>query len=124
MFDDSGEFCKNRVDTSRTGGGAAPGEAPPPPALPGAPEIPPVPPSARREALAAFSVENINRWLESGTIFQIRGALAFLNMRAMGGAKIDEFRGHIRRMGFSEEVGRLAGEGLAGDVMLFRRPSE
>src|SRR5205085_3107757 len=70
-----------------------------------------------QEAIAAFPLEEVNRWLGSGTIFQIRGALAFLNLRSMGGVKVDELRSHIRRMGFADELGRLAAEGLAGEVL-------
>lgn len=75
-----------------------------------------------REAIAAFPVEEVKRWLGSGTIFQIRGALAFLNLRSMGGVKVDELRSHIKRMGFADEVGRLVVAGLEGEVLLFRKP--
>lgn len=73
------------------------------------------------EALRVFPLEELNRWLASGTVFQIRGSIAFLNMASMGG-KVEEMSGHIRRMGFADEIGRLEAEGLAGDVLLFRRP--
>lgn len=86
----------------------------------GAP-FPPASESAEAAALAAFPIDEINRWLASGTIFQIRGALAFLNLRSMGGLRVDELRGHIRRMGFDDEVGRLVSPGIEGDVLLFRR---
>jgi hypothetical protein len=121
---------------------AAPAAAPPPPPAPAAapppvPDAAPRPPEAgpdfaarfseaaesvAREAIAAFPVDEVNRWLASGTIFQIRGSLAFLNLRSMGGVKVDELRSHIRRMGFEDEVGRLAAPGLAGEILLFRRP--
>jgi hypothetical protein len=75
------------------------------------------------EAIAAFPLDEINRWLGSGTIFQIRGSLAFLNLRSMGGVKVDELRGHLSRsMGFTDELGRLVVSGLAGDVLLIRKP--
>jgi hypothetical protein len=105
------------------GAPAAPAEAPAASApAASCAEIPAAPKHLQRAATDVFAVAEINRWLASGTIFQIRGGLAFLNLRSMGGQKADEFRGHIRRMGFSEELGRLTVEGIEGDVMLFRKP--
>ena len=72
-------------------------------------------------ALETFPLEEMNRWLASGTVFQIRGAMAFLNMNSMGGTRIVEMSGNIRRMGFSDELGRLDAPGLNGSVLLFRR---
>ncbi len=94
----------------------------------GSPASAPVatPPPARTDvdpqaALEAFPLEDLNRWLDSGTIFQIRGDLAFLNLRSMGGLKVDEMKQNIRRLGFETEIGPLVVEGLKGEVCLFRR---
>lgn len=125
---------------------AAPPEAPPPePLRPAAPSpdapAPEVPPSAApahsaplgraarpvvaavaEAALRAFPLEDLNRWLASGTVFQIRGSFAYFNMASMGGTRVEEMSGHIRRMGFADEMGTLETEGLVGVVLLFRRP--
>ena len=81
--------------------------------------------ASTREALEAFELADLNRWLGAGTgtVFQIRGALAFLNMNAMGG-RIDEMRANIKKLGFSEELGKLETDGLVGAVLLLKRPSE
>ncbi len=112
---------------------AKPAPAPPEPAPPAPPPAPPAAPAEdlvdpghvsrpiQAAALKAFPVDDLNRWLASGTVYQIRGEIAYLNLRAMGGEKIDEMKGHIRRMGFDLELGPLAAEGLSGEVCLFRR---
>ncbi|RME72036.1 MAG: hypothetical protein D6776_09430 [Planctomycetota bacterium] len=74
----------------------------------------------RRAALERFPVEDMNRWLASGTVFQIRGEFAYLNLDAMGG-QVMPFRDHIRNMGFGEQLGVLRGAPLQGRVLLFRR---
>lgn len=79
------------------------------------------PSAAASSAIEAFPLEDLNRWLDSGTIFQIRGDLVFLNVRSMGGLKVDEMKENIRRLGFESEVGRLEVVGLRGEVCLFRR---
>ena len=102
---------------------AAPAPPEPEPPLPSRPagEMRDAIETVQTEAIAAFPLEEVNRWLASGTIFQIRGSLAFLNLRSMGGLKVDEMRGHIRRMGFVDELGRLVAIGLEGEVLLFRK---
>jgi hypothetical protein len=103
----------------------APALAAEPPAA-AAPEAPAkgggLDPAVERAALSAFPLEELNRWIASGTVFQIRGALAFLNMNSMGGLKVEEMRGHIRKMGFSDELGKMTNPAVAGAILLFRRP--
>jgi hypothetical protein len=74
------------------------------------------------EALRAFELEPLNKWIASGTVFQIRGVFAFLNMNSMGGGKVDEMSGYIRKMGFTEELGKLESQGVTGAILLFRKP--
>ena len=97
--------------------GAAPAKAP---AADGKPA--PVGADLAQEAIRAFPLEDMSRWITSGTVFQIRGTLVFLNMNSMGGAKVDEMRGHIRKMGYTEELGVLEAPGVTGSILLFRRP--
>ncbi len=75
----------------------------------------------RRLSLERFALEDLNRWLASGTVFQIRQDFAYLNLDAMGG-QVAPFRGHIRAMGFTQELGVLSGPEIRGRVFLFRKP--
>jgi hypothetical protein len=77
--------------------------------------------SHRRCALERFPLEDLNRWLSSGTVFQIREDFAYLNLGAMGG-QVATFRQNIRSMGFTSELGVLIGEEVGGRVLLFRKP--
>ncbi len=92
----------------------------PEPAL--APAPAPAPSTLTHTALSIFALPDLNRWLASGTVFQLRGDLAFLNMNSMGGAKVDEMRGHLHKMGFSEDLGKLEAVGITGAVLLFKKP--
>src|SRR5688500_16036326 len=65
-------------------------DAPAPAAPPEAPAKGALDPAVERAALSAFPLEELNRWIASGTVFQIRGSLAFLNMNSMGGLKVEE----------------------------------
>lgn len=78
--------------------------------------------SASREALRRFAPEDINRWLKSGTPFQMRGDLAYLNIDAMGRLSTD-LRAKLRELGFVNELGTLDDPAVAGRVELFQKES-
>jgi len=73
-----------------------------------------------RRALARFEPTDINRWLATGTLFQMRADLAYLNLTASERLAFD-FREKLRDLGFAEELGVLEGHALRGEVLLFRR---
>jgi hypothetical protein len=78
-------------------------------------------PEENAQALDAFEPDAIARWLQSGTVFQIRGERAYLNMNAMSRENIEEIIANIRKMGFLREIGLLQNDGIPGDVLVFRR---
>ena len=78
-------------------------------------------PEENAQALDAFEPDAIARWLQSGTVFQIRGERAYLNMNAMSRENIEEIIANIRKMGFLREIGLLQNDRIPGDVLVFRR---
>ena len=67
-----------------------------------------------------FPLVDRERWLASGTVFQIRGEFAYLNMEAMGG-DVEIFRTSITKMGFEQELGFLRRVGGECSVLLLSR---
>ncbi|MHC4830594.1 MAG: hypothetical protein ACYTFT_09625, partial [Planctomycetota bacterium] len=78
------------------------------------------PAAAQQEALELFAVEDLNRWLSSGTPFQLRKELAYLNLSACSRMNFD-FQEKLAEMGFPRRLGLLEAEDLEGRVLLFRR---
>jgi hypothetical protein len=83
-------------------------------------EAHPATPAQSRLALERFELEALNRWLASGTLFQMRGDIAYLNLASSVRIGFD-FRAKLREMGFGRELGLLSADALSGPVLLFQR---
>ena len=72
-------------------------------------------------------LDKLNRWISagsSGTPFQWRGDQAYLNLNGSAASTARNYEDQLMtRMGFSRRLGRLDVPGLAGEIMIYERPS-
>ncbi|MFC1707595.1 hypothetical protein ACFL59_12400 [Planctomycetota bacterium] len=88
-------------------------------ALPG--DLDAAPQAAIALALERFAPSEMQRWIDSGTLFQLRDDMAYVNVRAVANLKFD-LRGKMGELGFAKELGLLDSTEVEGNVLLFQRP--
>lgn len=79
-----------------------------------------------RDKIYEKGLEKLNRWVSggaSGTPFQWRGDMAYLNLNGAAPAGVRKYEEQLmKRMGFSRRLGRLAVPQLDGEIVVYERP--